>query len=258
MDKLTLLEILEKLKDEGFEITKRTFMFYQRLGLLPAPEKRIRKGRGAYRYYDYQTILDLVRFIYKKKEEGLTLTEIQKDTEDLLVKKYESVLNEWGVPHPFKSETSSDLNEIDKKILETVFETQKVTEIMGMYRRKKIIEDLRWWYPDEKIELYALKYVYNRASAFTGGLSIALNKIESLVFALPSEDDVDKATIAVLYATHKKLEIIYYDLIILSVRAGARIAEISKEEFMGLTKEQWEMLVKNYSKIKKEAEKSIK
>jgi len=269
MEKLTLLEVLEKLKDEGFEITKRTFMFYQRLGLLPTPEKRIRKRRGVYGYYDYQTILDLVRFIYKKKEEGLTLAEIQEVTGDLLFKKYESVLDKWEVYYPPKLETSSALNGIDRKILETVLETQELAEIKRVYMRKKIIEDLRWWDPDEKIELYALKYIYDRVSAFTGGLSIALNRIDSLVSALasniinssvsalPSKDNVDKVTIAVLYATFQNLDIAYYDLIIVSVKAGARIAEISKKEFMGLTKEQWEMLVKNCSKIRKESEKPL-
>jgi len=74
---LTVDEIINHLREEGFQITKRTFQYYVQTGILP---KGIRKGAksGGVRFYYPPPVLENLRQIFILKSKGYKLNEIKK------------------------------------------------------------------------------------------------------------------------------------------------------------------------------------
>jgi len=74
---LTVDEIINHLREEGFQITKRTFQYYVQSGILP---KGIRKGAksGGVRFYYPPSVLENLRQIFILKSKGYKLNEIKK------------------------------------------------------------------------------------------------------------------------------------------------------------------------------------
>lgn len=75
-DFLTVDDILLKLVDDGFKITKRTFQYYVQSGLLP---KGIRKGmeRGGVQFYYPSSTIKTLKKIFELKSKGYNLNEIK-------------------------------------------------------------------------------------------------------------------------------------------------------------------------------------
>jgi heterodisulfide reductase subunit C len=76
-EQLTVDSILETLRAEGYQITKRTFQYYVQAGLLP---KGIRKGAasGGVRFYYPVSVIATIRLIFTLKARGFKLNEIRE------------------------------------------------------------------------------------------------------------------------------------------------------------------------------------
>jgi len=62
-----LKEILAELKEEGYEVTERKFLYFRSLGLLPPPVRRgMGRGRGVKRLYP-KWIPNRVKFLLRWK-----------------------------------------------------------------------------------------------------------------------------------------------------------------------------------------------
>lgn len=74
---LTVDEIINHLREEGFQISKRTFQYYVQSGILP---KGIRKGAksGGVRFYYPPSVLANLRQIFILKSKGYKLGEIKE------------------------------------------------------------------------------------------------------------------------------------------------------------------------------------
>jgi DNA-binding transcriptional MerR regulator len=74
---LTVDEIINHLREDGFQITKRTFQYYVQSGILP---KGVRKGAksGGVRFYYPPSVLENLRQIFILKSKGYKLSEIKK------------------------------------------------------------------------------------------------------------------------------------------------------------------------------------
>ena len=258
MDKLKLPEVLKRLKEEGIDITKRTFEFYQRLGLLPKPEKRVGKGgKGVYGYYDPE-IINLVKEIYKLKEEGHLLIDIPLVLIDLVINKYKSVLNEWGFSDYHLSEMMGwDPKEEKRKDWESHRSTVKrvLEGTSGPMREKaekafdllvklstfdskfeaKLLNELHWWDSPELIETHALEYIRNEAMPIHSGLLLATTEISNEL-----ESTKDEIARDALYKMYTKLAVKKCHLLLLFNKVSARLAEIAGREYRHKTKEQWE------------------
>lgn len=117
MKKLKLQELLKKLDREGIPITKRTFEYYQRLGLLPKPEKQVgKKGYGVYGYYD-ESIIELISNIFKYKDIGYTLAEIEGAINNEVMKRYNAEFKKWEFSDYTLSELHEYLKNIKKEVL---------------------------------------------------------------------------------------------------------------------------------------------
>jgi len=248
MDELKLPEVLERLKEEGFDITKRTFEYYQRIELLPSPQKKVgKRGRGVYGYYIYQEVLLAMQLIYELKKEGFTLVDIKQTGEDRLIEQYESVLNEWGFPD-YKVSKMEDSNPMAKD--GTISEIKK--RMFGAKAiEREVVENLRWWYSDKVIELYALKYIQDKTLGLLSGLNIAIDEINQKMESYRNSDFPSITEIWTLIEIYRKLEAKYEKLMGLQFRTYARMAEISGKEYGGLTKEKWEEQEKKYLEITK-------
>jgi len=269
MEKLKLQEVLERLKKDGIDITKRNFEFYQRLGLLPKPKKQVgKRGRGVYGYYDYQLVVMLLKFIYEMKEKGCTLAYIMEIGESKVIKKYKSVLNKWGFSgyslpemeglnqekykriereyvQPYEKKAIKEYFEKNgKKINEEALDTLMEFETFDMKFERKILEDLRWWYADKAIEAHALEHISNKASDLIGGLIVATVEITKELKA-----SKDKTVDEVLHKIHRKLWLRIIKAEFISSKANARLADIIGEKYKNSTKEEWEKIAKKYKEI---------
>jgi DNA-binding transcriptional MerR regulator len=167
MGKLKLKEILERLKKEGISISKRTFEFYQRIGLLPKPTTKEvgHGGRGVYGYYDDTDVIKRVKDINRLKEQGYTLARILELMKDNVIGKYEDFRNKFGLsdtealafpPHLAKSMSPTDI--LPTSFLEANF-----------------FEKLPSWTSEKEIETSALNDINQEAHQRQEGLRIALN-----------------------------------------------------------------------------------
>ncbi|OAQ20984.1 4Fe-4S dicluster domain-containing protein [Thermosulfurimonas dismutans] len=74
---LSIDEILKKLSFEGYKFTKRTFLYYVQLGLLPKG-KRVGQKKGGVKFYYPFWAIERLKEILHLKQQGLKLKEIQK------------------------------------------------------------------------------------------------------------------------------------------------------------------------------------
>ncbi|HXW68772.1 MAG TPA: 4Fe-4S dicluster domain-containing protein [Dissulfurispiraceae bacterium] len=74
---LTLSNVIEKLKENGLTLTRRTFQYYVQAGLLP---KGIRRGseKGGVQFYYSESIIKTIRKIFDLKNKGRSLNEIRE------------------------------------------------------------------------------------------------------------------------------------------------------------------------------------
>ena len=253
MEKLKLPEILITLKKEGIDITKRTFEFYQKLRLLPKPEKRVGKGgRGLYGYYD-PLVIDLLKIIKHWQDKGQTLAQISENCERKITNKYKEVLEEWGFsdydlsemkglkPENRKQrdrEISRDLvietfKAMGKKdVSEEVIEGFTTMKTYAYMFESKILEELKWWYPDKAIETHALQYIRKNASDINFGLNIAL--IEVINMLSEEGDNKEDKTLQKVISRISKKKVF---LEILECKVNARLAELINGKYLHGTKQ---------------------
>lgn len=269
MKELKLTEVLEKLKKEGISITKRTFEFYQRLGLLPKPKiKQVgKRGRGVYGYYN-PLVIKIAKVIYKAKEHGRTLAEIKERVDKMTISRYRDVLKKWGFSTYFLPEllgiSKKKSEEANKKVVELIAEGLKQEnkklglkmseeDLLKSARystrklsfsdtefEKRILEELHWDMPSTIIELRALEYISNKVEDIIYGLGIADLEIIREKEALDNEIVKDGFSKLVKKITKRIMK-----LKILEAKVNARIAEIAEREYKGKTKERW----KTYQEI---------
>jgi DNA-binding transcriptional MerR regulator len=157
LEKLKLVEIQDRLKKEGINISERTFEYYQRLGLLPKPGKKEvgKKGRGVYGYYDIHVIKH-VRAVQKLKEKGNTLDQILGLMQKEILDKYRSTWRKFQYGSPLL-ETEGELHKEPPCFLE-----------------KRLLRKLPLWATTKEIEILVLKDMNREAYALKRGLRKAL------------------------------------------------------------------------------------
>lgn len=245
MKKLKLTEILTKLVKEDIHITKSTFEFYQKLGLLPKPmEKQKGKGgRGVYGLYD-PSVVDLIKTIHRHtKEQGRTLYDFMKVVNGFVIEKYRAVLNEWG----FSDYTLSELKgmppdkvkacdeqivreatkfiakdhkkKTGKDINPEVLSSLQQSYMNDALYEEKILQDLKWWSTSDVIEIRALTYIEQYAFDLLNGLITA-----SIIVADEIKDDSDRDS--PLFSVIKKIYKKIYDIEVLRAKIEIRICEV--------------------------------
>ncbi len=97
MDRMTMKEIIEALKKDGFKITKRTFEYYQKLNLIPKPVDKVkgRGGKGVYGLY-YPYTVELIKVIQEFQKNGVQLIDILESGKKEILRKVKNILKEWG------------------------------------------------------------------------------------------------------------------------------------------------------------------
>ncbi len=203
MDKLRLPEVLKKLKKEGINISPRAFEYYQRLGLLPKPEKRVgEKGRGVYGYYGPE-IVNLVKRIYELKKEGLTLPGIIRRFRLDFEERVRSLQNRW--------KADEDYSDIDTLIL----------------------TDLDSWADDNAIESRILKWLIDTKWHILSSTAYTIGEIDLL------KDQMTEAEQGTVTKLTKMLQEKSYERRIALHPYYIRLAELHGE-YNGKTKEEWE------------------
>jgi len=244
MEKLKLPEVLKKLKGEGIDITKRTFEYYQRMGLLPKPEKQVGvKGRGVYGYYDYDLVLKILTFIRKNQEKGLTLAEILKEARKRVVRIYKSVFHREfsGIYFHELSIGNEEMSKHPRPVIELL---SKVYEPHDELSESKILSDLPWWHPEKGIELRALKHIGEMANESIRGLLIAEHPI---YWEIQKELHKTKGIVSDAYIVLARVltqikQKIWKAGIVVST-ANVQAAEISDGEWKDKTTQEWQSIV---------------
>lgn len=268
MEKLKLPEILERLKAKGLGISKRTFEFYQSLGFLPKPEKKVGKGgRGVYGYYDPSVVDPLVKTIHDLKSRGYSLLQIMEIAESSVIKRYKSVLKQWGFSDymlselkgrdPSKPEVVAAQHRVDIMIREGILEAAEKSgiklrnkrdkdafvkvEMPERYFERRMLKRLKWWDCDEAVELDALQYISNEAESVHVGL------ISAMMIATDHIETDDDVATKILRAMAKRTD----ELRVLEAKVNGRIAELIGGEYKSRAKEGWA----HYQKIWEETPK---
>ncbi len=265
--KVKLSELLRRLNEEGFCISKETFEYYQDLGILPEPEIKPagERSRGVYEYDKMSVVL---RQIQAMREEGYTPAQIQEMIKGQIFEKYRNVLKKWGFSDYELSELKGITPEekkggekrhrdIMKEVIREHFEkdgkklSEEVLEILLEYEtfdrtfeRKISQELLPYWFSDTTIDLHAVKYISNEADHYKHGLITAIAEIATEI-----DSSKNKAVKKALREIHKKLVRRVGRLQIISANAKARLAEITGKPYDGQTQEQWEETAKRYQEI---------
>ena len=169
-DVLRLPELRERLKADGFKITKRTFEYYQRLGLLPRPEKRVgERGRGVYGYYDAK-VIDMVKMIFRLKEEGKPLAAIREEAQRSILERNKALLSEYDFNGYLPGEGAGGGPS-------SVYSTVPREEVAwSPLFEDKICAELEWWSSGEAIERHVAEHVARAALCGASGVQLAVNE----------------------------------------------------------------------------------
>jgi DNA-binding transcriptional MerR regulator len=250
MERLRLSEVLRKLQNDGITITKRTFEFYQKLGLLPKPALKEKGAKGGvYGLYD-STVIDFIKDIQKLKDMGLTLTETTEKLEKRLFDKYKAVLQKWGFSdyslpelrgHEYGSLYYRYLHKLMvhrhfiKQGPEDYVEAVAALKASDGKFQDEVKGRLSLFASDESIEADALYHISNAIYGAKFGLAIVLNELAEERAAL--SDAVARAT---LNKVMRRFMSVVRETSELRLRINARIAEIDEGSCKGRTKSVWE------------------
>jgi DNA-binding transcriptional MerR regulator len=165
MRKLTLPEVLSRLEKERIPMTKRSFEYYQRLGLLPRPEKKVgAKGRGVYGYY-MPSIIRLIKYIFTLKNKGYELNDILNEGNKKIIDKFGESFKKWG--------------EWDKALQDT-------KGFNGFEER--VLKTYHLWDIPGKIERDALHHILNRINDLLPGLEESLSMVKEELATTKDEE----------------------------------------------------------------------
>ncbi len=272
---LAVPEILKRLKKSGYKCNRSTFQFYQKLGLIPPPQKvPVKKGRGMIGLYDYSIVERIIGFIQDMQSKGRTLAQIEELLQKTVLKEFKAVLAEWGFSDYFLYEltgySKEDIELNDK--LEKEFYVRKVrngfqgleaekdgeqiistlAEELTIARRfeDKILNDLKWWFSHNIIEAYALEHISNNIDSRLSGLNMAVSLIHldmnKRFGAIEGQVSKEQATI---HNTALLVMIKLRELELLRCKVNAKISELMDKKFSGLSKEDWESRYKEEEEI---------
>jgi DNA-binding transcriptional MerR regulator len=249
MNNLNLAGIIKKLKkDYGLTISKRTFIHYQQIGLLPKPFKKAIKGGGISGYYD-SALCETIKFINDLKEQGYKLEQIKKKMVEINFTRILDILKRW------------DFLRLKFPKLDFVSDEALFYNLHEL--RDNMRQSLTYWDADEKFEVFALKYMVSESSAIMKGLSCAIDILENIkmpdTFA-DIENVPDKVEKSKLLAENMRgssqfaytyflertsLNELSIQLMALNFTATIRIAEILGE-YDGRTFKQWKTLKREF------------
>lgn len=265
MKLLTLPEVLKALKKEGINISRRTFEFYQKIELLPKPQKKQKGegGRGVYGLY-YPTIIRQVKLIHKYKDKGYTLHRLSELLERIVIEDYKKVLKEWGFSDfslsELKGVSSAEVKACDEKITREVTKEyareykertgKEMTPEVFLYLQqsyttealleKRILEEVKWWHSNKQIEFHALKYIDESAGDLIRGLVAAMY----LVATEMRDDPENKTLLRLAQGIAKKIKEIH----LLCAKVGLRLSEILGE-YRGYKKDYYQKLLDGYNDL---------
>ncbi|OPY81802.1 MAG: hypothetical protein A4E65_00991 [Syntrophorhabdus sp. PtaU1.Bin153] len=181
---ITIAEIIRRLEQKGVHITRRTFEFYQGIGLLPKPVHKAKGkgGKGVHGLY-HERIVDLIIKIYDLQREGLALAQIVESLQQKILKRYARVLNSWGFENyavsaklkGYRYDKNQDANIILQAIRAYYSKDEKEAppdEVLNYLAQsktleaiweRKILDEIGLLADDKDIELYALHNIKNQA-----------------------------------------------------------------------------------------------
>src|SRR5574337_243199 len=70
-------QIIKRLRNENYDLNKRTFQYYVQTGLLPKGKRMGCKGGGVQFYY-HTTVVALIKKIFELKSQGRSLNSIKE------------------------------------------------------------------------------------------------------------------------------------------------------------------------------------
>ncbi len=245
MTKITLNDLLKRLKKAGLPITRRTFEFYQKQNLLPKPIKHVGlRGRGVYGYYDFEVVKFILEKIQTLKEGGCSLGQISDAFEQKTVDQYMDVLRKYG----FSDISLPELTGADEKTIKEANKTLRnlITEqlelcfkdfssldgkvkdaIIDFYTpdvyRKRILKELSLWDADEKFDFVVCNHIKDGINTLLPGVVYSLAKV---VEKLRGEKD-EQAKVS-LEAVFDDLSDKLKKLGVLKITTIEKISEIKK------------------------------
>jgi len=262
LKELTLKEAVTRCR-----ISKRTFEYYQSLGLIPPPKKRVGiGGRGVYGYYS-PNIPNLFKTINDLQSHGQSLAEIKKSLDASVLERFKAVLKKWGfsqfkLPELYNTPI---LNEsFIRKIGSPVYSSEVFEEgiaegnLKDKHFEESVHKNLNWWDKDEQIETLALAHISTQSDSVIRGMSVAILLIL---------DDVGSETdITIKVAKQKMSEKITtrcYEVRILNARVNTRLTEILGR-FEGQNKNRWQTIERStkdelhdYQRVHKQAHQKV-
>ena len=240
MKELTLKEAVTRCKT-----SKRTFEYYQSLGLIPPPIKRVgKKGRGVYGYYS-PDIPSLFKTITTLQSHGQSLAGIKKSLDARVFERFNGVLKQLNFSHFTLPELYNTpildepfMRKVASRIYSSEVDEKQIAE--GNLKNKQFEEsvhkNLNWWDKDEKIEALALAHISTQSDSVIRGMSVAI--------LLMIEDIESESDITIKVAKQKmseKIQMRNYEIRILNARVNARLAEILGQ-FEGENKNKWQTI----------------
>jgi len=196
---LTLQQVLDKSKKAGVPINKRTFEYYQSLGFLPKPHRKVKgeKGRGVYGYYE-PIVIDIVKKIYKLKNAGHSLNEIKEISKKEALEKCRKVIIDFGLSGSWNDggillgspSTISGTN-LTKFLTQVMKEgANGISSYFNnpAYQKKdnakvtfedSILEKVKWWNTKEEIEYEVVSHISDAVNGADIGIKLALEIIEN-------------------------------------------------------------------------------
>ena len=252
MGVLTTNQILSELKKDKILITKRTFEYYQRLGFLPRPYKKVgKKGRGVYGYYDSGTV-NLIWVIWKLKKKGFSLKKIREYQKIDIFQKYEKYLKKWGFSGKWDSgsiiigsnpvihseewlagireslrEKGRTEKEITKNVSNLINRENEIKRSNKEGFEASVLEKLNWYDIEEKIEYEVVRRICEELSGALMGICIAYKEMSQSDRAIFSGNKTitsrEKAKFAIKTLSDKT----HHSKV--TIRVAEQIAEMSEQ-----------------------------
>lgn len=167
MKKFEIKDVLRELQKKGIKISRRTFQFWQSLGLLPKPIKEVGKdGKGVYNFYP-PIVIDLIKKICELKEKNLTLKEIRNGITISVLENVKHHLKELGYSEPFPynemlgykaPDTGKDFKDFLKR--EGLHDISLINDLRFS---NAVLKELAWWDSEAKFRVFALQHLSESA-----------------------------------------------------------------------------------------------
>ncbi len=248
-------EITLKEVSRRSNLSKRTIEYYQSLGLIPPPIKRVgKRGRGVYGYYtpDITKLLDTIRDL---KAHGQSLGEIKKSLDARITERFKAVLKKWGfsdyrLPELYGLPDYANTEAEMRKALPKLLSSERVEEniVAGRIKYQQFEEDLlkrlKWWDKNNEIEAWALAYISTETYSVERGLGVA-----GLLIIRDMKTKKDLTIKLAINELSNKIMNRAYEVRILGARVNTRLAEIIGE-VEGKKKKEWQSFERSVKEVR--------